>query len=302
MIEKLKYETMIGYGCIVTTTIRKGNIDAIKKTKAYELISHMLNPDNIVIDVITGSYRIRKGLADIIDTFTNNPDMRSNPKGCIVISSITDLGTTPSEIKKNYTTINNADIGILILNNETLSTVNYGCEYCKNYEERKKLLLELKKDAITTRQGRKKKPLIITPEFKQVYWLYENYFLSEKNTYRNTIINKITKVAFNQLCDLYENSIDYETDEKAALSENNDLIFKPKRHGAVPEYFNELVELVNIQGIPISTACSILNIPSMTSISFQRYTIKSLTGKSGIGKAVHKYTDLALNEALTKFN
>ena len=64
MIEKLLNERIIGYACVVTTTIRRKDKSSfeksLKETKAYELANQMMHPNNILIDVITGSNRKRK--------------------------------------------------------------------------------------------------------------------------------------------------------------------------------------------------------------------------------------------------
>jgi len=306
MIKELLDEEIIGYGCIITGA--RKNDEYVKRTKAYEKLTEtfsqkMMNPDNVLIDV-TNSHRDRKKFLEIIDTFKaaskKDPIKRSNPCGNIVITNISALGTTPKEIVENFTLLCDSDIGILIFDNDDFSTVDYGWEYCKTPTMVKEIIEQIKDinvdEDIKTNQGRKKKPLIVTPEFKELYWLFENYFLAEKNIYKNKIIGKITKVAFNQLCDIYEQSEEYPLDEQIE-NERNNLVVKPKRHGVVPSYFPELVRLID-NGSSIPDACKQLTLPEMTEITFARYVIKYKTGRSGTGKATHKYYVPWLNEEI----
>ena len=300
MIERLKNEEIIGYGCIVTTSIRQKNKKELEKrlkeTKVYDLISHMMNPDNIVIDVITGSYRKRKQLLEIIDTFEHNLLLRRNPIGCIVIPSISDLGTTISEIQENYSMLCDKDVGVLVLDNEELSTVDYSWHYCKNPIDVIGNIEKMSVSSIPSRQGRKKKDLIVTDEFKQLYWYYENYFVPENIVYyqANTLVGKITKVAFNQLCDEYERSAEYKTDE-LEQEQLYQISTKPKRHGKAPAEIAELHTGTDIDQSVVEAICIQL---SISPITFQRYILKGV-GRKSMAKAAFAYKRQDIIDALT---
>lgn len=298
VIEELKGEYILGYACVVTTTIKKRGlsqeeyVNSLKQTKAYEIASHMFSPDLIRIDVITGSYRKRKVLLEYIDTFKKS-SIRKNPIGCIAIPSILDLGTSVKEIKKNYLMLCENDIGIMVLNDESLGTVGYDWEYSKTSDEIRALLENLSEDMIPTRQGRKKKELKVTDEFKQCYWYFENYFIPESIIYKNNLIN-VTKVAFNQLCDLYEHSNEYEQDE---LEQDviNAIGQKPKRHGKVTDDIEQAIISVQNGSVTIDEACRKLH---LTPITFQRYQLKG-KGRSSMGKATLQFRDESLIEKIT---
>lgn len=300
MIEKLLNEPIIGYACVVTTTIRRKDKSSfeksLKETKAYELANRMMHPDNILIDVITGSYRKRKELLEIIDTFENNTVSRKNPIGCIVMPSIFDLGTNVTEFKHNYLMLCQKDIGILFLDNNDLSTVDYNWQYCKTLADTTSFLDALKDSDIPSRQGRKKKPLEITDAFKKLYWLYENYFISEKVVYKNKLIGKITKVAFNQLCDLYESLPEYESDEQEQ-EQLHRILQKPKRHGAVPTIFPDIISMKE-KGLSLQDTCERLNCKPMSEITFERLKIKAEYGRSATGKATFQYHNASLEESI----
>ena len=295
MLEKLIDEFMIGYGCVSVATIRKRNPEfeqSLRETKTYEMINRMLNPENIVIDVITGNYRKRKQLLEIIDTFEHNTSFRSNPSGCIVIPSITDLGTSVAEVKENYSLLCQKDISILILDDEQLSTADYSGSYCKRPAEVLDAIDNMA--AVPTRQGRKKKPLTITDEFKTLYWYFENYFVPEDIVYykKNTLVGKITKVAFNQLCDQYEQSPEYEADE-AEQEALYQISQKPKRHGKTP---TEILEWCSAADDgKTAVICDQLG---MTPTTFNRYVLKG-TGRRATGKATFAYKRQDIVDAIT---
>lgn len=84
-------------------------------------------------------------------------------------------------------------------------------------------------------QGRPAIPL--TDEFKEVYWLFENFFIDEQTASSN-IHYKMAKNSFCTKCRLYELSDSY----KADLKKQHELYQtadKPKRQGKVPEWFTE---------------------------------------------------------------
>lgn len=300
MIEKLLNERIIGYACVVTTTIRRKDKSSfeksLKETKAYELANQMMHPNNILIDVITGSYRKRKELLEIVDTFENNTISRKNPIGCIVMPSVFDLGTNAKEFKRNYLMLCQKDIGILFLDNSDLSTVDYNWQYCKTLSDTTPFLDALKDADIPSRQGRKKKPLVVTDTFKELYWLYENYFISEKIVYKNKLIGKITKVAFNQLCDLYESLPEYASDEYEQ-EQLHKILQKPKRHGAVPAFFPDIISMRE-NGVSLKDACERLKFAPISEITFERLKIKAEHGRSATGKATFQYHDASLEESI----
>lgn len=300
LIDALKDEVMIGYGCIVVATAEMDDIEKRKQyenSKTYELTSRMMNPDNIIMDVITSKKRKRTQLSEIIDTFRHSG--RFNPAGIIVIQNISELGTIPPEIAANYSMLNNEDIGIIIYDSEELSTADYGCNYSKNDFERKQIIEELTSAIpaqFKTKRGRKQREVNITDEFKSIYWYYETYRLSEKNTYKNKLIS-LNKISFKDYCRAYEESPEYESDERE-VADNTDLISLPKRFGTVPDRFEELMKLHH-SGVDLYDACLELGIKPMTEITFRRFIEKKETGKKGMAQAAFRNVDPELNDSLS---
>lgn len=299
MIEELRYEEMIGYGCVVVATAEindKEKREQYTKSKSFALTSRMMNPDNIIMDVITSKKRARPQLKEIIDTFSRSG--RKNPCGTIVMQNISELGTTPPEIFANYSKLNDADIGIIIFDSEFLSTADYGCNYCKDEKQRTEIIQELKDtipDDFKTKRGRKQREIVITDDFKLIYWWYETYRLYEKNTYKNKLI-MLNKISFKEYCRAYEASPEYEIDEQEQ-ARHYDLISLPKRFGTIPENFDQLFQL-HTAGEDLYSACEKLGIPPMTEITFRRYITKIETGKKGMAQATFQNVDLELNDSI----
>jgi hypothetical protein len=194
---------------------------------------------------------------------------------------------------ENYMMLCENDIGILILDNEKLSTADYGCQYCKTREEVEAALDTLTDHDFQTRQGRKKKQLEITDGFVEVYWYNENYFCPESIVYKNNIIGKVTKVAFYQLCDIYEKSERYAADELEQERKHN-ISQKPKRYGKTKEEIPILWEQVERGEITLEEASSKMD---MTPITFKRYVVKGNDRKT-MGKATFAYKDQAIIDKL----
>lgn len=280
-VEDLKEEIMLGYGCVVVPTAEKNDEEKKKQyinTKSFALTSRMMPPDNILMDVITSRQRSRPELEKIIEAFKQSG--RIYPSGIIVISSIFDLGTTQEEIFKNYARLDIADIGVIVIESEDLSTANYGCKYRMDYGQRIALVEGLQKglsSEIKTKRGRRKRniqPSDITEDFKKVYWGYEHYFLSDTATYNNTKF-PLNKVSFREYSRVYEGMPEYAADEWAQEYADTEawLSEKPKRLGNVPKW-KDLKELRD-KGISLDEACKKLNIPPMTEISYQRFLLKN---------------------------
>lgn len=297
-----------GYGCVSSIKISRRDPEGLKRTKAYQALKNqftnmMLSEDCLHVDLVTATYRVRNKLQNIISS--------SGYGDCIVLVNISALGFSPNEIKENYLKIYKAGIGLLIpdysnpSNNslDPLSTSGWNMclseDLIYNEEElpaaikdRLKIIDSLE---VKTNQGR---AFLDRPDnFETVYWLYENYFLAEKDTYKNRLIS-ISKKLFNRLATEYEES---DPNYYNALSEQDELYNiseKPKRHGSVPDDFEDFLNLVN-QGVPVGEAARRMNYTRMNDIDFKRYLIKYHGGKKSMAVANEmRKTDLALK--LTK--
>ena len=279
-----------GYGCISSGFMPRKDPEAIKKTKAYQSLKNMfIAEDSIYIDIITANYRTRTKLKKIIQS--------SNSDDCVVIASISALGTTNDEILNNYLEIYNKNIGLLIPdynspitdNLDVLSTADWSMkiknEYIKNGEEYPESIIEkinkIKTIKIKTNQGRafQERP----ENFETIYWLYENYFLSETDTYDNKLL-KIGKKLFRRLAEEYETTDPNYYLELCRQDELYKISEKPKRHGKVPDDFPTFLNLID-NGLTIDDAAKKMNYNMMNPIDFKRYQIKYLGGKKSMAVA-----------------
>ena len=291
---------VIGYGCISAAVLKKDREAAIENSKVMEDLTALhdkihglfIPEENIEIDILTGNRRNRKKLKEIIEELTSDPTtMFNRPRGTIVVASISDLGNTSRELIENFDRIVPLNIGLLVADNEEYSTVNYGFQYYPDIEERIPRIREaLKKtdSSKLSRRGRRKSDAEVTPEFKEIYWYYENYFIPEPLAYENNRIGKISKTVFKNLCRAYEESPEYPADEEYEVKINPDLILKPKRYGTIPENFTTVRMLKETEHCPIEIACSEANASPMTEITFRRF-IEKQKGKKAMGKATFTY-------------
>lgn len=310
---------IIGYGCL-SNGILKGNRESIlANSKVKQSFVEMRNTisglfipeENIEIDILTGNRRSRKKLDMIIHELTSDPEtMFDQPRGTIVIPSIKDLGNSSTEVLYNFDRIVPLNIGLLVADSVEFSTVDYSFHYYSDIQIRIKSIRNSisQMDGNLSRRGRPQKKTPITPDFKKVYWLYENYFIPENVALTNSLTGIISRSSFYRLCRDYEESPEYENDEKHEYDKHSDLIEKPKRYGTIPKNFSTLVEMHLDQQVSLHDACRKLNITEMTELTFQRLYNKFTYGKSLITTCVHKYTDkelsssLVYGEDLSKFN
>ena len=304
MIAELKRERMIGYACICSTKVDK---EKLQDSKAYLGIEKQieestarfkkafLNPECILIDVISGPTRKRNKLEEIIDTFKHGDNWYQSPKGTLVIESLSALGTRPDIVSKNFMRLVIEDIGVLILkpDQDSFSTADFGGEYrVQDPLKREKIAEEAGKVEIKTKRGTKKGD--ITEDFKTVYWLYENYFIPESLVYYNTINGKTTHVTFTSRCADYERSPEYVVDEAAEHAKNR-IGDKPKRYGKPPEGFEKLCSLIVSGEMSLEDASKELGI---TPTTFNRYILKG-AGRKAMSQATYTFKDQAIVDAIT---
>lgn len=260
------------YGHIPTHGIETSKVyhDLVKKIR-----SHFIPEDAIHIDVLINDMSRRRELEWIITSILGDlSTLLQNPRGIIFVSSIFDLGKAPDEIRNNFDRIATSNIGLLIGDNDSLSTVDYAFEYYDNIVERIQGIQ--KKIELLTFEKRKTgiigQSYEITDEFIEVYWLFEHYFISEKLTLDNPLTGKMPKSRFYNLCRKYEESERYALDEEARFRDMPEIIEKPKRFGPVPEDFE--------QG----------NHPNhMTDITLQRMRVKKEGGRKAMIKACKNF-------------
>ena len=147
-------------------------------------------------------------------------------------------------------------------------------------------LSRLMTEPVKNRQGR---AFMKRPEnFKRVYWLYENYFIQEKDTYHNRLID-MGKKRFYRLAQEYE---ELDPQYEADLKEQDELYSiseKPKRHGVVPENFEKVLEGID-SGLSPEEACEKDGCRNIPEIDIKRYALKLKGGRSAVALA-NRYKD-----------
>lgn len=286
-IKELLDARKIGYVCVSNARLRKSDKEAARNTKAYEeLAADLYDPENIQIDLLTGSFSKRTALDNIIETFKQGANKNFSPKGAIVIHDLSALGTTAETVVENYERIAREDIGVVIYSDEQsrYSTVEdemicYLGDFGEIPTEEmlpqayQTLFNDIRALTIETKQGRKKKERVFTPAWKEIYWLYENYAIREPLVYKNRLIGSTTKVTFKRWCDDYEKSEEYAKDEEEQAKKNQ-LEAKPKRYGKVPEGYSHLASLMEIGKLTFEEARKEAGLPNMTETTYKRYLLK----------------------------
>ena len=300
MIDELNGERFIGYGCISSATYTRNDMDEVKATKAYTEIvqcfnDHGFNPECIRIDVIAGPTRKRYFLSEIIDTFRNGENWYQSPKGTVVIESLSALGTRSDIAAANYLNLVRENIGILVLGQDhaAYSTVDFGGSYILSPEECIKLADKVLEIELKSKRGSKRTTRTFSPEFKEMYWLFENYFIPESLVYNNKLHGKTTHNTFDRYCTDYEHSPEYAEDEARELA--NGIYDKPKRFGKPPAKFPEYCSLVVNGSMPVEEACKKLK---LSPITFNRFILKG-TGRQAMAKATYTYRDQKIIDAIS---
>lgn len=300
-IEELLDATCIGYACVSSATIKKDDISTLQETKAYQNLAQQLShyafgkEIKILVDVIAGPNRKRHRLEEIIETFKVGINWAHDPKGVLVIEDISALGTTPEIAAQNYEKLVLEHIGIWICGEgaNDFSTADSICEYIVSPEQRLRFVDEIRQFEIKTKRGTKKTVKQFSPEFKELYWLYENYFIPDSIVYENKIIGKTTHNTFDRYCAAYEHSPEYAADEEAQLV--NDINKKPKRFGRAPANFGEYASAVINGNMTIEDACKELG---MTPITFDRF-IRKGTGRQAMSWASKEFRNQRIIDEIT---
>lgn len=146
-------------------------------------------------------------------------------------------------------------------------------------------------------QGRPTIPL--TDEIKEVYWLYENFFIDELTASCN-IYYKMAKNSFRAKCRLYELSDSYKMDleNQHELYQTAD---KPKRQGKLPEWFTEdfMAEVENNPDA-IEEICMRHNIFPISKLEYNRWKIKYNIGRKGLFETTKKFQNTELTKSLQR--
>lgn len=300
-----------GYGCVSSTKLHRKDSEALKRTKTYTTLRDIflkrnLSLENIHIDLITGTYRKRKWFEWILE--------HAKPNDCIIITSLRSLGNV-DEARANYMALFKKNLALLV-------------EVAEQYPEEQQARLAAYSTAINYRLNRDLAyrgggiPTVIVqnledmeevyswvsdnrgrtftdaPEhFKDVYWLYENYFIAEGDTYHTPVMD-ISKKKFGRLAAEYETSPEYASD----LKEQNRLYHigsKPKRYGKVPDDFGEFLQMLD-GGESLKTACANTGYHFSTMMEVNRYRLKYEGGRSAMALATRYRNSQEAKEAVEK--
>lgn len=275
-------DRLAAYGCISCVNISLKDEETVKQTKVYmelveELHNYFIAYDDIFIDVITGSYRKRKKLKQLLDEFSRGDT--------IFISRIECLGFTTNEVINNYIEIAERGIGLLLPDKtkedgvSDFATTDFSfCPMNKSYEEIDFICKQLKTIQLKSNAGRRTTSTKVSLDnFEKAYWAYENYFISLETAVSNNLFY-VSRRKFYQLCDDYEKSERYF--ELLEKEENQNCISeKPKRYGKVPVYFDSIVQMLGKHPtkLELLETCKKLNIPIIHTIDYKRLLLKNMS-------------------------
>ncbi len=281
---------MYGYGCISTGKTKKEIETNIENTKAYKSLLNrfqelFFDTDNLHVDVLNGNNPRRKKLMELLEIITADD--------ILVLVDLNATGKNSKEVAYFYQMVIDRDINLLLpdkTNEETglnrFSTCDFAGNKVHSKQELMTLCEELKTIKIKNNQGRFSAP--ITEEFIIAYWRYENYFTKEETAFSEA--GNVSKTVF------YKWAREYEANNHPLFNyweaqQEQDVLYhissKPKRHGKRHERFEELEELVEVQGMDLVSACEQLEIPRMTPIDYKRYKLK--TSRKVVAQALFEY-------------
>ena len=292
-----------GYTCTTSVKYNRENKDARKNTKQYQLLVNKCHEQNIELeeiysDLLSDFYKTREELTKLCQLVQR--------EDVIVIDSIFALGTTLYDINDNLMLVNGScklkvltayegiDFSITSHTLEDFDILNSKLQEFATLLGGKEATTLL---PFANYQGRPAIPL--TDEIKEVYWLYENFFIDEQTAYNN-IHYKMAKNSFRAKCRLYELSDSYKKDleHQHALYQTAD---KPKRQGKLPEWFTDAF-MAEVEHDPdaLEEICMKHNIFPISKLEYNRWKIKYNIGRKGLFETSKKFQNAQLMISLQK--
>lgn len=281
---------MYGYGCITTGKTKKEIETNIESTKAYRALQTQFqemffDPENLIVDVLNGNNPRRRKLIDLIDGLEADD--------ILVLVDLNATGKDGKEVADFYKLVIEREINLLIpdKSNEITGLNKYStCDFAgkKIHSKQELMVLYRELQTVPIKDNRGKFSAPVTQEFVDAYWKYENYFIKEETAFSEA--GNVSKTVFYKWAKEYERNTHPLFNYSEAQQEQdvlNGISFKPKRHGKRHERFDELVELVDIKGQDLISACEQLGIPRMTDIDYKRYKLK--TGRKAMAQALFEY-------------
>lgn len=144
-------------------------------------------------------------------------------------------------------------------------------------------------------QGRPAIPL--TEDFKEVYWMYENFFIDEKTSIHNVKF-KMAKNSFHAKCRLYELTDSYKTD-LAKQHELYQTANKPNRSGKLPDWFTtQFMEQAEADTESLTEFCMKHNIFPNNLQEYNRWKVKFMVQRKGLYEASKQFQNKDLIDSL----
>lgn len=292
-----------GYTCTTSVKYNRDDKEARKNTKQYQLlVSKCREPhielEEVYSDLLSDFYRNREELIRLCQLVKH--------EDVIVIDSIFALGTTLKDIN-DYLMLVHGSCHLKVLS--TYEGIDFSTT---NHNEDDLDILNSKLQEFATLLGGKEattllpfanyqgRPTIpLTDEIKEVYWLYENFFIDEQTASCN-IYYKMAKNSFRAKCRLYELSDSYKIDleKQQELYQTAD---KPKRQGKLPEWFTEdFMAEVEHDPDAIEEVCMRHNIFPISILEYNRWKIKYNIGRKGLFETSKKFQNPELMDSLRK--
>lgn len=294
---------VIAYGCVtsgfhstksaekISDAEAEWRLNTKVATEIKKLKNLFIADDIIKIDVIDSTRRHRKHLEEALSLMGDGDT--------IIIASLYSLGLNNEELVRNYKSIYEKGIGLLLPNYNNadglsiFATTDFSYAPVSIGEDEFALLCKkLAFEEIESHRGRK--TIDITEEFKQIYWAYERYAIDPGTACKNKFY-AISKNTFRRLCDVYEKSIEYEEDLEEQESRYN-IHGIPKRYGVISAELEAMIHTV-AGGADFEDACALHGI-TINLTHFMRIYAKFFMPKKFIVKLTNDRRDCELIESL----
>lgn len=244
----------IAYGYVNTN--RKGEFFNVENSLAYKQLLTIPGVESGLVDIVidTGWNTERRpkleelisklGDGDIIYMYSIDTLLSGRNKGVEYYSQIINKGIHLSVFDHSGNFLKISPISTVSMPDVTpytqLSELKKE-ELIKKMEQLSKEYVYLPKTGKTTYKAN------LTNEFKNLYFQYEAYRITEKELMEilKKDFNIYNKQTFISMCRMYEKSLTYQDDCKDYQNADNKFISLPKRTGKIPSEYFEIMELAN---------------------------------------------------------
>lgn len=243
---------VVGYG----VCIRNTPID-IKKTVAYqELTTIGFDESRMVIDIVRSDAANRPNLEELIDKLGAGDQIHMYSIDTLFLGNCKRAFPLYSAILKKGIDLLVFDFSGAIAKLSPFSTLRFGDrksgekffeKSLKSHDELTYEFSEYLVDAMPEKNSgglRTEERLNISDDFKEIYFAYESYQISQEDTLKllNTYCGIGSKITFWLMAKDYETSLVYSDDLSNQPFEILDL---PKRCGKLPEEYHQITKLAD---------------------------------------------------------